>query len=162
VNISNTVGRLEEIFDLDQNAIKDFKKGIITLDDWKAINQANTEYIRNLLEQDVFPSKDVFSDKAYNAFFLVVQHSEDIDLMKQVADLILKADVRQVNKAHYAYLTDRIRIFEGKPQLYGTQFKKEGGAVTFLDIEDIANIDSRRAEFGMEPFEEYQKKAESY
>ncbi len=154
--------RLEQIFDSDQKAIKDFKAGTLTLDGWKKINEDNLKCVRDLLCQGIFPFRDTFSEKAYNAFFLAVQHSENIDLMKQVADYIFKADVVQVNKTHYAYLIDRIRIFEGKPQLYGTQFKKEGNVVTFLDIEDPTNIDIRRAELGMESFEEYKKKTESY
>lgn len=162
LDIKTVKTRLEEIFDLDQNAIKDFRAGTLTLDGWKKINEDNLKYVRNLISQGIFPFKDTFSEKAYNAFFLIVQHSEDMSLMKQVADLILKADAKQVNKTHYAYLTDRICTFEGKPQLYGTQFKKERGVVTFLAIEDPTNIDIRRTELGMESFEEYKKKTESY
>jgi catechol 2,3-dioxygenase-like lactoylglutathione lyase family enzyme len=154
--------KLEQIFDTDQNAIKDFRAGILNLERWKEIHRENTEYVLGLVKRGFFPYKNIVSEKAYNAFFLVVQHSEDTGLMKEVAGSILKADTGRVSKAHYAYLVDRIRTFEGKPQLYGTQFKKEEGAVTFLAIEDPANIDARRAELGMESFEEYKKKTESY
>ena len=154
--------KLEQIFDSDQKAIKDFRAGTLTLDGWKKINEDNLKYVRDLLSQGIFPFRDTFSEKAYNAFFLVVQHSEDRELMKKVADSILEADAERVNKTHYAYLIDRIRTFEGMPQLYGTQFKKEGSTVTFLDIEDPTNINTRRTELGMESFEEYKKKTESY
>lgn len=48
-----------------------------------------------------------------------------------------------------AYLTDRLRIKEEKPPLYGTQTTyTDGKPVPYL-IEDEANVDKRRAELGL-------------
>lgn len=154
--------KLEHAFDLDQNAIKGFKNGAITLDDLRKIQQSNLEYAQNILKGGFFPFKDLTSDKAYKSLFLTVQHSDTIELMRYVAGIIQKAQPHQVDKSDYAYLIDRIRIFEGKPQLFGTQFRKKNGVVSFFDIENSSEIDSRRAELGMEPFEEYRKKTEKY
>ena len=54
-----------------------------------------------------------------------------------------------------AYLTDRVRMNEGRPQLYGTQIAgmDAAGGVPW-PVEDPDRRDERRAEVG-EPFAEY-------
>jgi len=48
-------------------------------------------------------------------------------------------------------LTDRIRVLEGRPQVYGTQFDwDENGEISPLPIEDAARVDQRRGQVGLE------------
>jgi hypothetical protein len=54
-----------------------------------------------------------------------------------------------------ALLTDRVRLYEGKPQLYGTQVKNVNGKFIFAPIEDEPNVDKRRALYGLPPLSEY-------
>ena len=54
-------------------------------------------------------------------------------------------------------MEDRILMFEGKPQIYGTQLHSETGAkdwklYTLLEPE---YVDKRRAEMGLGPLSEY-------
>jgi hypothetical protein len=59
-----------------------------------------------------------------------------------------------VPKRLLACLTDRIRFNENKPQLYGTVLDwNEMGELT-CELEDPANVDARRREVGLPPFEE--------
>jgi hypothetical protein len=45
---------------------------------------------------------------------------------------------------------DRIRFFEGRPQLYGTQFDwNENGEMNPWPIEDAEHVDERRAAAGL-------------
>ena len=49
-----------------------------------------------------------------------------------------------------AYLTDRVCVNEGRPQVYGTQMAHdEKGLAVPRPIEDEANVDRRRAAMGM-------------
>jgi hypothetical protein len=49
-------------------------------------------------------------------------------------------------------LTDRIRVLEGRAQLYGTQFDwDQNGVMSPLPIEDEPGVDQRRAQLGLEP-----------
>jgi hypothetical protein len=49
-------------------------------------------------------------------------------------------------------LLDRIRTFEGKPQVYGTSFDwDDAGQMSPLPIDDAEHVDERRAEVGLEP-----------
>jgi hypothetical protein len=63
-----------------------------------------------------------------------------------------------------AYLTDRIRTFEGKPQVYGTQGQTNSdGFIIPFPIEDEEHVDERRQSIGLEPIAEYFKSMnESY
>jgi len=54
-----------------------------------------------------------------------------------------------------AYLTDRIRVFEGRGQVYGLQFDwDEAGEMSPCEIEDIENVDERRRSVDLPPLAE--------
>ena len=55
-----------------------------------------------------------------------------------------------------AYLEDRVRIFSGQPQLYGTQFMYDKDELKPQPIEDPEHLDERRAAVGLGPFAEYE------
>jgi hypothetical protein len=47
-------------------------------------------------------------------------------------------------------LLDRIRVFEGRPQVYGTSFDwDDGGQMSPIPIEEPEAVDDRRAEVGL-------------
>ena len=51
-----------------------------------------------------------------------------------------------------AMLEDRIRMFEGRPQLYGTQLEPDDeGRVRPYPIEDPGHVEERRQAVGLEP-----------
>ncbi|HAI77370.1 MAG TPA: hypothetical protein DCM08_14145 [Microscillaceae bacterium] len=76
--------------------------------------------------------------------------------MKKCLEL-LKTAVHE-NKAspqNLAYLTDRIAVFEGKPQLYGTQFDwDENGTLSPHYFDDLAQVNQRRSAIGLPPLDE--------
>lgn len=52
-------------------------------------------------------------------------------------------------------LEDRIRMYEGKPQLYGTQFQPgEDGEFIPYTIEDPEGVDERRRKAGLNTLQE--------
>jgi hypothetical protein len=65
------------------------------------------------------------------------------------------ADSGLVDPAHVAYLADRVRMKEGRPQLYGTQLRERDGRLVPFPIEDEERVDHRRARVGMPPLAEY-------
>ena len=63
---------------------------------------------------------------------------------------------KRVDLRHKAFFTDKIRVDENKPQLYGAQVrKKENGEIELIEIEDRENVNKRRKELGMESLEKY-------
>jgi len=69
--------------------------------------------------------------------------------MKEVKD-----DVKTRN---IAYLTDRILVEEGKPQVYGTQFVDKGDHLELRRLENRKDLNNLRAKVGLETIEEYQR-----
>ena len=56
----------------------------------------------------------------------------------------------ETSRKHLALLTDRVRVRQGKPQLYGTQFSsKQGGPLIAEPIEDEGHLDQRRLSVGL-------------
>jgi hypothetical protein len=91
------------------------------------------------------------------ALFLVIQHS---DLASQEKYLPMMRDaVKKGNAsgANLALLEDRVALRQGKKQIYGTQlaFDEETGVSYVQPLEDPDNVNKRRAEAGLERFEDY-------
>jgi hypothetical protein len=66
--------------------------------------------------------------------------------------LMLKGEL---SREKYALLVDRVRLQQGKKQLYGSQLKGKPGHFEVLPLEDPVNVDQRRAEMGMQPLADY-------
>ena len=96
-------------------------------------------------------------EEASEAAWLVIQHAiAQPDFMKKCV-LLLESAVREkkANPKNLAYLTDRVAVFEGKPQLYGTQFDwDEKGKLSPNPFDDMAKVKERRKAIGLNSLEE--------
>jgi hypothetical protein len=54
----------------------------------------------------------------------------------------------------FAYLDDRIRVFEGKPQRYGSQFELKPSGPEINALEDSIQVDQWREDVGLGPVSE--------
>ncbi len=63
----------------------------------------------------------------------------------------------EVSPGDVAYLTDRVLVNEGKPQVYGTQFHEVNGHPEPRPIEDPDSVDVRRAGVGLGTLAEYRE-----
>ena len=102
-----------------------------------------------------WPHVGIAGAEGAEAAWLIAQHAISLpDFQRRVLGL-LKYNASQVPPAQVAMLEDRIRRFEGKPQLYGTQFDwDENGQLSPGAIEDEANVDLRRAKVGLNPLKD--------
>jgi len=125
----------------------------------------NTMWLDEVIQQQGWPTKSLGGEDGAQAAFLIVQHSPAPQFQKKCLELLERA-VKQ-NEAdiiNLVYLTDRIRTFEGKPQVYGTQGQTNAdGLIIPFPIEDEEHVDERRKAIGLEPIAEYFKNMnESY
>jgi len=125
----------------------------------------NTMWLDEVIQQQGWPTKSLVGEDGAQAAFLIVQHSPAPQFQKKCLELLGRA-VKQ-NEAdiiNLVYLTDRIRTFEGKPQIYGTQGQTNAdGLIIPFPIEDEEHVDERRKAIGLEPIAEYFKNMnESY
>ena len=61
----------------------------------------------------------------------------------------------QVQREDIAYLTDRVLVNEGKPQVYGTQFHRVNGERKPRPIEDAETVDERRKSMQLTTLKDY-------
>jgi hypothetical protein len=121
-----------------------------------AAERARGRRIAEIVEVRGWPGVSLVGDAGASAAWLLVQHADqDPDFQDRALALLAQAAAEGDASAHdAAFLTDRVRVHRGRPQLYGTQFRSEDGVATPFPIEDPDGLDARRAAAGIEPFEE--------
>lgn len=115
----------------------------------------NLKELKGILARHGVPDAAQVGTDGVGALWLLTQHaSADVALQKQVLARLTESNTG-IDPGEIAMLTDRIRISEGKPQLYGTQFHQVRGALEPYPIEDARDVDVRRAEKGLMPLKDY-------
>ncbi len=130
--------------------------------EWMRIDRDNLAYIKKVIDEHGWPGRSMVGDDGALAAFLLVQHAaSDLAFQKRCLELLTQAvEQNEATAAHMAYLTDRVLIFEGKPQRYGTQFAGIGKSSKLLPIENEQDVDARRREVGLPPLAEYVKQVQ--
>ena len=149
---------LENIIETDQQAIKDFRAGKITASILQEINRKNVTIVKKIITEIGFPTIHLTSQKAYKAAVLVILHSGDLEFLNQSIKNLQDIDPLSIQKRDIAYMIDKVRVIQKLPQLYGTQYTiSKDGVLVYIEIEKPEDLEKRRAEYGMESFEEYKK-----
>lgn len=121
------------------------------------LHNRNARLLEEIIDNIGYPTIDKVGAEASEAAWLIIQHSIGRPkFMKKCAGLLEKAV--QENKAkiiHLAYSIDRIAVFEGKLQLYGTQFDwNENGDLSPHPLDDVTKVNNRRKSLGLNSLEE--------
>jgi uncharacterized protein DUF6624 len=126
-----------------------------------SLDRANTAWLKRVVRKYGWPGKSLVGKDGAFAAWLLVQHADlDPGFQRRCLKLMEKAvKAGEASGQDYAYLVDRVRTKDGKPQLYGTQLKFVDGKYVPLPIEDEANVDKRRAAVGLPTIAEYLKAA---
>jgi len=123
------------------------------------IDSINLQKIENILDKKGWAGKDLVGEQANMTIFLVIQHS-DLETQKKYLPMMREAVKKgNANAANLALLEDRIAMWEGRKQIYGSQlyYDEKKGKYFVSPIEDPDNVDKRRAEVGLGPISEYVK-----
>lgn len=126
------------------------------------VDAQNTSRLKEIIAQSGWPTKSQIGALAAHRAWLLAQHADhDREFQKSCLDLMKQLPTEEVAQPDIAYLEDRVRVGEGRPQLYGTQFynDKQGGFGP-LPIEDPEGLEDRRKTVGLKPFSVYRKRME--
>ena len=121
------------------------------------LHSINAKVLDEIIDTIGYPTVDKVGKEASKAAWLVIQHAiGQPHFMKKSAKLLKVAvNERKADPEDLAYLTDRIAVFEGKVQLYGTQFDwDENGEIKPNKFDDIAKVNQRRKAIGLNTLEE--------
>lgn len=124
----------------------------------EAVHLENAALLEQAIEAlGAWPTRALVGDDGAGAGFLIVQHAiSRPDLQRRALALMLGAAERgEINVVDTAYLADRIAVFEGREQIFGTQFDwDEAGELSPAPVAAADTLDERRASVGLPPMAE--------
>ena len=118
------------------------------------IDLSNTRRMHQIIAQYGWPGKTLVGPIGEQAAWLLVQHADHDPAFQKDCLSLLAETIKEDQSALslFAYLTDRVRMHDGLPQVYGTQLRGDFEPFT---IEDEDHVDERRAKAGLSPLAEY-------
>lgn len=123
----------------------------------EAVHDENAALLARAFDAVGWPGRRDYGDDGAGAAFLILQHAiGHPDLQRRGLALILDAIPEgQANPLDAAYLSDRIAMFEGGEQTFGTQFDWDAnGQLSPAPVRDPDTLDERRASVGLPPMAE--------
>jgi hypothetical protein len=121
------------------------------------VHRRNAARLSALLDRHGWPGKALVGEDGAEAAWLVLQHAISEPALQRRGLVLLRqaALAGEVGAWQVAYLEDRIRFFEGRPQVHGTQYDwDEHGQLSPHPIEDVDRVDERRRAVGLGPLQE--------
>jgi len=121
------------------------------------VHRKNASRLKQIILEHGWPDRDLVGEEGTLAAWLIAQHAiGDPEFQKSALTLIQqKVEHRRVPAAQEAYLSDRIAMYEGRPQKYGTQSVLcPDGQYKRWNTEDPEHLNERRVSMGMPPVED--------
>jgi len=156
--------KFRKIYHSDTN--KRFKDSMQTIG--LKTDKEDQEQFKKILSMYGWPGFKLVGRSGEATAWILAQHS-DIDTVFQEKCLELLEDAIRKNDAlpsHLAYLIDRRLVNEGRPQIYGTQFREQ--EVNGVDklvpcpLKDEKNVDKWRCAVGLERLQKYLDNSTKY
>jgi hypothetical protein len=124
----------------------------------KSIDEPNTTRITQIFDQIGFPNTAKVGKEGLQAFMTLLQHAPTDELRVRSLKPITKAfKNKEIPPMAHANFVDRLRLHQGKKQLYGAGFEIKDGKLVLSPTQDIKNLEKRRAKIGLPPMAEYIK-----
>jgi hypothetical protein len=117
----------------------------------------NAARLEAIVNEFGWPGRKLTGDDGAEAAWQILQHAIGRpDLMRSYLPLLEQAAGKgDIPVWQPAYILDRIRFFEGKPQVYGTQYDwDEQGFSQLWTVEDPDGVNERRQSVGLPPLAE--------
>ena len=121
------------------------------------VHQRNGARLEQIITEHGWTGEKLVGSDGAEAAWIIVQHAIGDPALQSRCSRLLEEAARQGEAPawQFAYLTDRIRVMEGRPQVYGTSFDwEEAGEMSPCEIEDRENVDERRRTIGLPPLAE--------
>jgi hypothetical protein len=121
----------------------------------EAVHVKNAARLRELIAQHGWPSEDIAARDGAEAAWLIAQRSVgEPAFMKQALELVREcAKQNRCSAWHAAYLEDRVALYEGRPQRFGSQAidHPRDGLPRPWTLADPGHVDGLRASVGVKP-----------
>jgi hypothetical protein len=117
------------------------------------LHRAHASRLRQIIAVFGWPGAGLVGEKGAQAAWRIALHSiSEPAFMRQCRDLLDAASQHQdVPRWQFAIIDDRIRVYEGKPQRYGTQLRHGPAGLEPHPLEDESRVNSMRMQAGLPP-----------
>lgn len=127
---------------------------------WKTIQKvdsSNLLIVETILEKHGWLGSDKIGGTANSTLFLVIQHSNQKTQEKYLPLMKEAVKAGNANARSLAMLEDRILLGKGELQIYGSQISinNASGENYVLPLFEPEHVNTRRAEVGFSPIEDY-------
>jgi len=124
----------------------------------EAVHRHNAAALRDVIARVGWPGRSLVGDDGAAAAWRIVQHAiGEPEFMRGCLAMTREAVAAgEADPAEAAFLEDRLRVFEGRPQLYGTQYDwddKGGAMVLTYGVEASESVEDRRRAVGLPPLQ---------
>ena len=109
-------------------------------------------------DHECWPGRSLVGDDGEEAAWLVAQRAiDDVGLQRRALEYLEWAvDLDEANPVHLAYLHDRVRMNDGREQLYGSQFVlDDDDELVPWHLDDPVAVEERRRRLGLPPLAEH-------
>lgn len=128
-----------------------------TAEQWeavKAVDADNSPWLENVVAQHGWPGIELIGEDASYAAWLIAQHAP-LPLQQRWLPLLREAvEVGDAQAVNLAYLDDRVRMREQRPQRHGTQWRVHAGEQRLFPLEDSDGVNDRRIALGLSAIDE--------
>jgi hypothetical protein len=135
----------------------------LDIDGMREADGENLPWLKAVIAEHGWPGTSLVAADGAQAAWLLAQHADaDPAFQRQCLDLLTAAVAAgEASERNLAYLTDRVLLAEGQPQVYGTQMTNSGGHYVPRNLRDPDSVDERRAAVGLGPIAEYMRRFDS-
>lgn len=122
----------------------------------EAVHRENAARLRQMIARVGWPTEKLVGAHGAHAAWRIAQHAiGEPQFMRSCRQLLATAAARgEVPRWQHAMMDDRIRVFEGKPQRYGSQLRDTVNGPAPYTLEDPAHVEAWRKEVGLAPLGE--------
>ena len=133
-------------------------------DGMREADAENLPWLKAVIAEHGWPGSALVGTDGAHAAWLLAQHADaDPAFQRQCLDLLTAAvEGSEARMRELTYLTDRVLLAEGQPQVYGTQVTRQGGAWVPRNLRDADGVDERRAAANLGPLTEYLRRFDDY
>lgn len=143
---------------MNQNIKSDSPEMRNLMDEWKSVGDVDKIQLKTLFKENGFLGYSEVGEQSSHNFLQMVQRFDDDAAFQQDVLVEMKKHIDKINAnpIEFAYLTDRVNLNQGKPQVYGTQLKinEKGNSYEPKTVIDPKNLNKRRAQVGLGTIEE--------
>ncbi|PJE93918.1 hypothetical protein CUT44_31340 [Streptomyces carminius] len=127
---------------------------------WRRLTAEHGDRLDRIMDEYGRPTAAAVGAAAATAAWRVAQHADhQLGVQRRALRLLGEAVERGgADRRHLAFLTDRVLVNEGRPQLYGTRTAgvRDGAPVPWPCADpDPERVDALRARVGIAPFAEH-------